>query len=137
LVKMYSERSHNTNNHHRPKQTDIAEAVAAIAPLFTTVFIIIDALDEHTEDAQQSVIRKILELPFSDCRLFVTSRFVPRIRALFRDYPQIQIEARSEDIRTLIETRIPDMHRLSNQVERYPELKAEIVTHINQRAEGM
>lgn len=133
---MYSERSRD-GNCHSLDQDAIAKVLSAVATLFTTVFIVIDALDEHGENSQQTIIRKVLGLSFPDCRLFVTSRWLPRIQALFRDYPEIPIKAKSEDIETLIQTRIPDMDRLSKQVEKHPKLKAEIVDHISRKADGM
>jgi hypothetical protein len=119
------------------KTGDITTLMRALAKLYRTVYIIVDALDEHRAESRASFVDQLITLPFQSCRLLVTSRLLPGIETIFQEYPRLPIEPKSDDIKTFVRTRIPLLPKLASHVSKRPELEAEIIEGISSKAKGM
>jgi ankyrin repeat protein len=109
----------------------------ALASLYDTVFIVVDALDEYNGDLQEIVVEKFRALPFRDMRLFCTSRFLPRISDIFKDEMAIKITAQDQDIGVFVKGHIQQRTRLKDQVKKNPSLESDIISVVTSKASGM
>ena len=117
--------------------SQLRSAFESSATSLSTVFVVLDALDEAGERVQDHIVREISELPFPDVRLFCTSRPFPRFDELFHDSPKIEIRATDEDIRAFVKAQIEERSRLHKLVKKDQKLQEDIVAKIIEKAEGM
>ncbi|KAF3801944.1 hypothetical protein GCG54_00015166 [Colletotrichum gloeosporioides] len=102
-----------------------------------TIFVVLDALDEATEDVQNGLIARISRLPFADVRLLCISRPSTKLERKFQSHPHIQIRASDADITTFVRHRISDSPRLHDVVGQDEALKQTIATEVSASADGM
>ncbi|KAF2179090.1 hypothetical protein K469DRAFT_322187 [Zopfia rhizophila CBS 207.26] len=121
----------------RPSLDEILRVLQSICLNYTTVYIVVDALDECTdrEGARCRLIDKLRELQARiDVRLLFTSRFIPEITQKFQSNPILEVRAHEEDVRRFVAGQIP---RLPNCIQRDEKLKQAVQNKIIEAADGM
>jgi len=121
----------------RPSLDDIFGALQSVCSNHTTVYIIVDALDEcaDKDGVRGQLIDKLRELQArTDVRLMCTSRFIPEIMQNFCSIPTLEVRASEEDVRQFVTGQMP---RLPNCIKRDNELKRAIQNKIVEAVDGM
>jgi len=99
-------------------------------------FIVIDALDECTQDYARQLMKSILLL--TRARIMVASRPTsPNLGQYFDSCPSLEIYARADDVESYVKARIEEDYLLVQLVDEHPELRRKIVTTIVQKSDGM
>jgi len=116
--------------------------LSSVSALFTSTFVIIDALDECPELDCQGLRNR--DLFFSELReilpsvkLLVTSRLHQDIDRYFGQYPRIDIYAHTGDVQSDIESSIEIHPSLLSFVSRDPSLTQSISRVVSHKAGGM
>ena len=114
----------------RPSLGEIIEAQQSVCSNYTTVYIVVDALDECVDGDR--LIDELLKIQaVMDVRLLFTSRFVPKI---MRSHPVLEVRASKEDMSRFVIGQIPN---LSNCIQRDEELKQTVLNKIVEAIDGM
>jgi hypothetical protein len=103
----------------------------------STVYIVIDALDECPSDdgTRRQLMACILELQScTDLRLMVTSRHIPEIADEFQDAIAIEVRAHDEDVTRFV---TGQMDRLPRCIQRDAELQKLVREKITGAIDGM
>ena len=127
----------HTSKNSKPSLDEILETLQSLCSTYTTVFIVVDALDECTvkDGTQSRLIDELCELQMRmDVRLLFTSRDIPQITLKFQSSPTLAIRASAEDVRLFVAGQIPRLPRCIQQDE---ELKRAIQTKIVNAVDGM
>ena len=99
-------------------------------------FIVIDALDECTQDYARQLMKSILLL--TRARIMVASRPTsPNLGQHFDSCPILEIYARADDVESYVKARIEEDYLLVQLIDEHPELRRKIVTTIVQKSDGM
>ncbi|KAL6786261.1 ankyrin repeat-containing domain protein [Trichoderma sp. SZMC 28012] len=105
---------------------------------FTRVNLIVDAVDELTNEVRRPLIYDLLKLhEHTNVSLFVTSRGIPEIQHLFRGcekYTSLEVRSSDEDIRNFLKDNI---FQLPKFVDRSPELQDEVIESVTNASAGM
>jgi hypothetical protein len=122
----------------RPTLTEICSVLGKICSSLKAVRIVFDALDEccESEDEALHVVSNILAIG-PTVRLLCTSRFSTPFDAFFKDTPRIEIFARDEDIRTVVNAHLQTEKRLSRHIQADLTLQEDIVSSIIEVSQGM
>jgi len=121
----------------RPSIHEISSALRSVTASFSTVFIVIDALDECQVRGRcrAKFLSEILDLQTKcQANLLITSRYVPEIKERFRDATLLEIRASEEDVRRYLDSH---MSRLPKCVAKSPELQEKIKVAIVAIVDGM
>lgn len=102
----------------------------------SSVFIVVDALDEYPECNQVHLITELQSLA-SNVRLMITSRPLPIIEELFRSATQLEIRATNGDVRKYLEHRMLHERRLVHHIKCDPILQMNIVEKVTASTRGM
>jgi hypothetical protein len=116
---------------------DVPGLMSEMANIYRSVYIIVDALDEHSADSRVGFVKHLLGLPFRGRRILVTSRVLPGIETIFQGYRQLRIEPRLEDIKVFVKSQLLFLPKLAAHVRKKPELEEEIIEGISGKAKGM
>ena len=119
----------------RPTLDEWSELLQPEVRCFSEVFIIIDALDECSDDTRDRFLTEIRKLP--SIHLLVTSRHVLTIEREFDKAVSVEITASNEDVRRYLESRMERERRLARYVRTDPTLKETIISIIVEKAKGM
>jgi ankyrin repeat domain-containing protein 50 len=129
--------------HHRSRQThpplsEYSRLLQAELRHFLKVFIVIDALDECSEEnrIREHFLAEVQKLS-PMVRLLVTSRHMPDIERKFEGTAQLEIRASDEDVKRYLESRIESQLPLAKYVRTDPTLRSDILDTIIKRAHGM
>ena len=122
----------------RPTLSESLKLLQLVVSQFSTVFIIIDALDECSEGdrTRSSLINNLYQL-LPKIRFFCTSRRLGDIESQFKSSPCQEILATDTDIGIYLETRIQQKTRLRKHVKTDSTLLALITDKIVSVADGM
>ena len=121
----------------KPSLVDILQALQSVCSAHTTVYILVDALDECSDrdGARSELINKLHELQDrKDVRLLCTSRFIPGITRKFQSNSALEVRASEEDVRRFVADQIP---RLPGCIQRDEELKCAVQNKIVEASDGM
>ncbi|KAL4879893.1 ankyrin repeat-containing domain protein [Aspergillus karnatakaensis] len=121
----------------RPSWTDISKAQKAVMGSFSSLFIVIDALDEcsEAEGCRRRILSELFRLQEGTAmHLFFTSRPNPDILESFAGKTHLEIQANKDDIQVYIEGHI---EMLPRSVQRSQELQLEIKTTVSDNVAGM
>lgn len=102
----------------------------------STVFLVVDALDEYPERDQELLLLELQSLA-STLKLMVTSRPLPLIERLFQDAIHLEIRATHDDVQKYIRSRILHERRLKIHVERDRGLQESILYKVTTNVRGM
>ncbi|KAL6808783.1 ankyrin repeat-containing domain protein [Trichoderma camerunense] len=105
---------------------------------FVRVNLIVDALDELTNEVRRLLIYELLKLHKNGIvSLLVTSRGIPEIQHLFEScetYNSLEVRSSDEDIQNFLRDNI---FRLPKFVGRFPELQDEVIDSVTNASAGM
>ncbi|KAK6533586.1 hypothetical protein TWF694_002523 [Orbilia ellipsospora] len=117
----------------RPSLARILKILESVITFYSTIFIVIDALDEC--DCWEALVRQIFGFQTkTSVRFFATSRFIPEITKTFQGKPTYEIRAREDDLRKYIQT---DAQCITNIIGNNPDLLREIEDKILASVDGM
>lgn len=128
----------HARNGTRPSRLQLHELLISTASHFSTLFLVIDALDECTEsDGTRSVLASDLRKMLPHARFLFTSRRYNDIERLFDDCLQLEIRASNDDIRRYITSQIICEPRLAKHIQADESLLELIMESIIRRSDGM
>lgn len=124
---------------HRPKRPTFAETAEAFRneiKRFSKVFVIIDALDETTDndDIRTLLLSELESLPI---HLLVTSRHDTIIERRFDHAQCLEIRATDGDVQTYVKARIATEKILLRHIERNPSLEERILKTVVDKSKKM
>ncbi|KAJ7576471.1 ankyrin repeat-containing domain protein [Mycena floridula] len=106
--------------------------------LYSRVYLVVDALDEYSQDIRDDFISTIRSLTESEhLNVLITSRDISTIAQEFTNDARIDVRAHDEDVLSYISYRIKHEKRLKNIVKEDAVLKKEIVEQVTEKAAGM
>ena len=127
---------HHRDKTTRPSLSEYSRLLAAELHRFSKVFVVIDALDECTEEGRvrEQFLTEVLKL-IPSVSLLLTSRDIPDMKRKFEVAARLDIQASDEDIRIYLESRIET--ELASFIKRDSTLRTDILTTIIEKAQGM
>jgi hypothetical protein len=128
---------HHSKQNSKPSRDEIFTALLTICSNHTRVYIVVDALDECTnQDGTRSrLVEKLGELQArTNVRLLFTSRFIPEITERFLSNPMLEVRASKEDVKQFVAGQIP---RLPSCIRRDDELALAVQSKIIEAVDGM
>ncbi len=120
----------------RPTLIEILKVLESTVDRLDTAYLVIDALDECSEQVRNVLLTRIEALP-GNTRLLVTTRHVDDIVNRYREIPKIEIRATEIDLTNYITSRIFSSTRLTRTVRDHPALEQEICERVTSKADGM
>ncbi|KAH8588562.1 ankyrin repeat protein, partial [Bisporella sp. PMI_857] len=129
------------NNHSkkrsRPAKNEILRTLRHAASTFSSVFIIIDALDECqvSNGCRTELLSDLFDLQ-EKCQtnLFATSRFLPEVDEAFKSSIHLEIRASEQDVQKYLDGHLSLLPKF---VRDNPELKNEVKCEIIKAVDGM
>ena len=123
------------------------ELLSTLLKNFHQSFLVLDALDEYSGQGDESEVsttidifeklQEIMAKAGSSCRLFLTSRENCRAQYRHLKKTKIRIEAKDEDVKLYIRSRIQDnSFRHADAVKADPNVRDDIVTTLAGKAKG-
>jgi hypothetical protein len=128
----------HVNKKTSPTPTELLGALKTEIGAFSKVFIIVDALDECSEEDNKraNLLDMLLSLP-KNVKLLVTSRPLPTIQIDLEGIARLDIRADDKDVRMYVKGRIPREKRLARHVRKDPDLGETLEETIVNSAKGM
>ncbi|KAK1855763.1 ankyrin repeat protein [Colletotrichum chrysophilum] len=120
-----------------PSAQELFDVLCLICDSYSTLFFLIDALDECQADSCSALISALLSLlarRLTVVKIFATSRFVPEIEKRFDKALKLEIKATSEDIHRYIQHRLP---QIPVRLTETPGLQDRITGEISNVVDGM
>ncbi|KAI1876773.1 uncharacterized protein JN550_000845 [Neoarthrinium moseri] len=124
-------------NGTRPTFEDALRTFRSVTASFSTVFVVVDALDEcqSSNGCQRQLVSELIDFNHvAGANILVTSRPLPHITQRFPDFASVEILASGEDIKKYVEGNMQD---LPGFVSRNLELQSEITNGIIKAVHGM
>lgn len=123
----------------RPSISELSAALSRVAASYTSIYLVIDALDECrvADGCRQEFINQLLSLQLQTgvtSQLFATSRSIPEIAEHFEDSLILRVRATDEDVSRYVDS---SLARLSRCVRDDKDLQAEIKREIVKCVDGM
>jgi len=130
------------HNHHSKRQTkpsldELTQALLFVCSSYSTVFIVVDALDECSsqDGVRRQLIDRLRSLQASrNVRLLFTSRFILEVTEEFQSSPSLEVRASEGDVKRYV---AGQMSRLPNCIQRDDGLKNEVQDRIVEAVDGM
>ncbi|KAG7009377.1 hypothetical protein G7Y79_00002g004920 [Physcia stellaris] len=121
-----------------PSVAEYVKVLEIAASHFASMSIVVDALDECSEDndVRRNLISVLLELT-PVVRLLITSRDIPKIRRQLQNAIHVKVKAREDDILRYIDTRIKRSEQLLIHVNKDRSLQDLIRRNVASKAGGM
>ena len=120
----------------RPSASELQKLLVSGASMFSSLSLIIDALDECSETSR-SALGSSLRSILPNARFLYTSRLLNDIERMFEGYPRLEIRASDSDVRQYISDRILHETRLARHIEADSSLKEVISDVIVRKSDGM
>jgi NACHT domain len=111
---------HHSKQKGRPLLDEIFTALLTVCSNYATVYIVVDALDECTDQdrTRNQLIEKLHELQTRvNVRLLFTSRFIPEITEKFRLNPVLEVRASGEDVTRFIASQWSRLPKYDEQLK--------------------
>ncbi|KFY91029.1 hypothetical protein V498_05706, partial [Pseudogymnoascus sp. VKM F-4517 (FW-2822)] len=124
-------------NRTRPAFNELSSTLQSVAALYSTSFIVVDALDEcqTSGGCRTKLLTEMFALQSKfRANIFATSRFIPEIEVQFKNSMQLEIQASDHDVQRYLDGH---MSELSTCVLRSSELQGEIKAAIVKAVNGM
>jgi len=122
----------------RPSIDELTSLLQSVIISYRKVYLIIDALDEYSQvpGAIAHLLQKIFQLQTSNAiNFFATSRTnVPGIKQFFGEKPEVEISAKEEDVRQVLES---EMSRMPACITKSPDLQILVKDEIVKAIDGM
>jgi hypothetical protein len=119
-----------------PLLEDVADVLRSTLAQFSTVHIVVDAIDEYPEAKRWILLQHLVALE-PKVNLMITSR--PNIipEASLPNLNALEIRADDNDVRRYVDAQIRMSPRLSKHVQSRPGLREEIHSKITDNVDGM
>jgi Cdc6-like AAA superfamily ATPase len=127
----------HVNRGTKPSSDEMFEALRSVLAIYSTVHVVIDALDEcrdHDGTRRQFLSNLRTLQAETDLSLMTTSRFIPDIVDEFSRAIMIEVRASDEDVKQFVAGQI---YRLPNCIRRESALQELVQNKIVEAAEGM
>ena len=122
----------------RPSVGDVTATLEDVLLSFPKVYLVIDALDECTEENEvRSILLTELKKFQHHVSLIVMSRPIPDIEDLLSGAVILSIEASPVDIRNYLEQRLASTRSVQKHFKEEPSLQTMIVSRIMEMMKGM
>ncbi|RMZ68355.1 ankyrin [Pyrenophora seminiperda CCB06] len=121
----------------RPSSDEIFSALRDVLAHYSTVYIVVDALDEclDSNGTRRQFLAKLRDLQAGhDIRLMATSRFIPEIVDWFNEGLKLEVQASKEDVERFVAGQI---WRLPKCIQRDPALQEFVQEKIVEAVDGM
>ncbi|KAI0569585.1 ankyrin repeat domain-containing protein [Pyrenophora tritici-repentis] len=121
----------------RPSPDEIFSALRDVLAHYSTVYIVVDALDEFldSDGTRRQFLAKLRDLQAGrDVRLMATSRFIPEIVDWFNEGLKLDVQASKEDVKRFVAGQIC---RLPKCIQRDPALQEVVQEKIVEAVDGM
>jgi hypothetical protein len=115
---------------------ELLEALSSSVAACRTAYIIVDGLDECTEEVRWPLVEDLLKLP-EHARLMLTSRFLDSMDEEFSEFQQLEIKANKEDIELYVDSQIKRNRNLRRMVQKHHTMRGEIKDQVVKSAKGM
>jgi hypothetical protein len=129
---------HHWKRNSRPSLDEIFSVLQTVCSNHAGVYIIVDALDECTEQDMRSRLienlRKLQAKTMTNVRLLFTSRFIHEIMEKFRLDLMLEVRASEEDVKRFVAGQLP---RLPSCIRRDDELIRTVQSKIVEAINGM
>ncbi|KAL8670031.1 MAG: hypothetical protein Q9168_005406 [Polycauliona sp. 1 TL-2023] len=120
----------------KPVYKEIVAILEEVVCCIDTGYIVVDAMDECSEEIRNDVLTTFEALP-DKIRLLITTRHVDDLIHRYRNCPRIEIRATDSDLKKYIETRIENNKNLARYVLKKPSLRYDIYEGVAFKANGM
>ncbi|KAL9036456.1 MAG: hypothetical protein Q9180_004290, partial [Flavoplaca navasiana] len=120
----------------RPNCAEVLKILDEVVHDFNTVYLVIDALDESSEQNRNTLLKQTKALS-GNIRLLVTTRHVDDIVNRFRNCPRIEIRATDADLTKYISSRVSTENRLGRILRDHPPLENQLCKRVTAKADGM
>jgi hypothetical protein len=127
---------HATRN-TRPSLDEIFSALQSVLTIYSTVYVVIDALDECSDKdgTRSQLLAKLRDLQQrTDLHLMATSRLIPDIVQEFNGMPMLEVRASNADVQQFIAGQI---YRLPKCIQRDDKLQGSVQDKIVEAVDGM
>jgi hypothetical protein len=121
----------------KPSTDEIFKALQSVLANFSTVHVVVDALDEcrDSDGTRRQFLAQLQNLQaVTDLRLMVTSRNIPDIVDKFRGALELEVRASDEDVRRFVAGQI---YRLPKCIQRDPALENMVQNKVAEAVDGM
>lgn len=119
----------------KPLFDEILGALRSVLVNYSTVHIVIDALDECRDETRRQFLAKLRDLQAgADLRLMVTSRIIPGIVDEFKEELRLEVQASDEDVKRFVAGQI---YRLPKCIQRDYALQDMVQKKIVEAVDGM
>lgn len=119
-----------------PTLSDLSTALSNVSNLYKRIYLVLDALDECTDDIRWELIEKLREIE-PRVHLLVTSRDLDSIEEELQDFEQLEIKANKADLELFIDHHIQKNKNLQKIVQRSPTIREDIKVAVVTIAEDM
>jgi hypothetical protein len=119
----------------RPSVEETLSALQSLLADYSSMYVVIDALDECVHDTRRELLGKLRELQIkTGLRLMATSRFIPDIIEEFNGLPELEVRADDVDVKRYI---VGQIKRLPGCVRRDKSLQELVQNKIVKAVDGM
>ncbi len=120
----------------RPTRKEVVQIFEEIFQRLDTAYLVVDALDECSEDVRDFLLNFFETLP-SNTRLLVTTRHIDEITREFRTSPMVEIRASLSDLKKYAASRFGSIRKLSGLIRDHAPLEQDMCNGVASKAEGM
>ena len=122
----------------RPTRSELLELFATITSQFSSVWIVVDALDESSEvDGTRSSLKSDLYTAIPNAKFLFTSRRLNDIERQFHGFPSLEIRASDRDIVLYLSGQLENETRLTKHIKADDSLRTLILDTVVRRSDGM
>jgi Cdc6-like AAA superfamily ATPase len=119
----------------RPSIVELFDTLQTALTSLSTVYIVVDALDECRDDVRRSFLAKLRDLQTKiDLRSMVTSRHIPNIVNDLKSSLRLEVRASAGDVAEFVAGQI---QQLPKCIQNNPSLRAMVQQEIVKAADGM
>ena len=119
-----------------PSLSHLVKALQSVVGLYKRVFVVIDALDECSDEIRWELMESLRELK-PQIHLLVTSRFLDSIEEELHDFQRFEIKANKADLELFIDHHIRKNRNLQRIVQKSPIMSEDIKIAVVKTAEDM
>lgn len=119
-----------------PTLSDLSKALSDISNLYKRIYVVLDALDECTDDVRWELIEILREIE-PRVHLLVTSRDLNSIEEELQDFERQEIKANKADLELFIDHHIQKNKNLRKIVQKSPTISEDIKVAVVTTAEDM
>jgi hypothetical protein len=125
----------HTSQGTRPSFEEVYSALQHMLGYYSSVYVVIDALDECGDDTRRHFLATLRDLQKGwDIRVMATSRLVPDVESNFKESLRLEVRAGKEDIEHFVAGQI---YRMPMCIRRNAKLQALAQDSIVESADGL